>query len=140
MRTFIRMPLVVMALLVMSGSALPGQTPATAQLMRAKLGHSQRVLEALMTSNYAVLERESTALSAATKAPGWAVLQTPEYARYSTMFTRGGRGLGRRGPPPGFRRGRHAVRLAYPQLLSMPPLHERTASGEMSVGGLPELT
>ena len=40
-----------------------GQTPATGRLMREKLTHAQRLLEALTTSDHALLERESDALA-----------------------------------------------------------------------------
>jgi ABC-type sugar transport system substrate-binding protein len=70
-----------------SGSAAM-QTAATGRLMREKLGHAQRVLEALTTSDYALLERESTALSQATKQLGWMVLKTPQYSRQSDAFLR----------------------------------------------------
>ena len=80
--------LVAIALVVMSGSALPGQTSATSLLMREKLTHSEKILEAIMTSNHALLQSESEALAKATKAPAWAVLKTPAYERYSTAFLR----------------------------------------------------
>ena len=63
-----------------------GQTPATGRLMRDKLAHSEKVLEAIMTSDYPSIERESQALLQATKAPAWAVLKTPAYTRYSSAF------------------------------------------------------
>ena len=56
--------------------------------MREKLAHAQRLLEAVVTSNYTLLETESQALSKATKDPGWMVLKTPEYARQSDTFLR----------------------------------------------------
>lgn len=85
MRMFIR-SLAVLGVVVMSGTAVPGQTPATGLVMREKLAHSEQILEAVMTSNYPLLQRESEALAQATKAPAWAVLKTPEYARYSAAF------------------------------------------------------
>ena len=78
--------LLVLSLVVMSGSVVPGQTPATGRLMREKLTHSERVLEAIMTSNYPLLEHESQALADVTKAPAWTVLKTSPYARYSLAF------------------------------------------------------
>ncbi len=79
---------VVAILLLASGSGVPAQTVATGQVMRAKLVHSQRILEAVMTSNFNLLEQESRVLGALTKAPGWDVLKTPRYARYSADFLR----------------------------------------------------
>ncbi len=86
MRNAGRMLLVMSVLVLMSGSALPGQTPATGQVMRAKLGHAEKVLEALMTSDYGLLQTESRALAAVVKDPRWAVLTSPRYARDSSRF------------------------------------------------------
>ena len=80
--------LVVVTVMAMASSGSAMQTAATGRLMREKLTHAQRVLEALTTSDYALLERESTALSAATKQLGWMVLKTPEYGRQSDAFLR----------------------------------------------------
>lgn len=93
MRNVIRFPLIILAALVISGSSLPGQTPATGAVMREKLAHSQKVLEALMTSNFALLSGESEALGEATKAPAWSVLKSPEYAAYSASFLRASQDL-----------------------------------------------
>jgi len=68
--------------------ATPAQTPGTGRLMREKLAHTQRILEALTTSNYDLLARESVALSQVTNAPAWTVLKMPEYRRQSDEFLR----------------------------------------------------
>jgi hypothetical protein len=72
--------------------AAPGrasmQTPATGRLMRQKLVHAQRLLEAITTSNYGLLERETQALVAIPQSPAWMVLNSPEYRRYSEAFQR----------------------------------------------------
>jgi hypothetical protein len=78
----------LIALLLTAGSSVPAQTEATRQLMRAKLDHAGQVLEALMTSDFARLDREAAALAAVTAAPGWAVLSTERYERYSVTFRR----------------------------------------------------
>jgi hypothetical protein len=78
---------------VLLGSGLDGQTVATGRVMREKLMHSQRILEAILTSNFGLRERESTALSKATEAPGWFVLEGPEYQRQSAAFLRATRDL-----------------------------------------------
>lgn len=80
--------LVVVTVVAMASSGSAMQTAATGRLMREKLTHAQRVLEALTTSNLALLERESAALSEATKQLGWMVLKTPEYRRQSDAFLR----------------------------------------------------
>jgi cytochrome c556 len=70
-----------------SGSAAP-QTAATSRVMREKLTHAQRLLEAITTSDFALLERESQALSKVTSDLGWMVFKTPEYRRQSDTFLR----------------------------------------------------
>lgn len=67
---------------------VPAQTPATSRVMRAKLAHAQAVLEALMTSDHAALQKHSAELSQATRTPGWEVLKTPEYRRHTESFLR----------------------------------------------------
>jgi hypothetical protein len=74
------------ALLVSSGANPSGQTPATRKVMRDKLDLSHRVLESVMTSNLDALVSDTTALARITGRPGWAVLTTPEYVRYSGAF------------------------------------------------------
>lgn len=81
--------LVMLAPLVVSSlGASSMQTTATGRVMRQKLPHAQRILEALTTSDYALLERESVALVQLTKDLGWMVLKTPEYRRQSDTFLR----------------------------------------------------
>lgn len=87
MKSPLRLMLIV-ALVVMSGLEVPAQTPATGRLMRVKLTHSQRVLEAILTSNFALLDRESSALAEVTKSPAWSVFFSPEYNRQSGAFLR----------------------------------------------------
>jgi len=64
----------------------PGQTPRTRTVMRTKLVHTQKILEALMTSNYAALERETNALARVTETPEWAELKTSELYAYTKRF------------------------------------------------------
>lgn len=77
----------MMMLLSSSGAASP-RTAATARVMRDKLLHAQLLLQAITTSDYALLERESQALSRATNELGCMVLKTPEYRRQSDTFLR----------------------------------------------------
>jgi len=63
-----------------------GQTPRTGKLMREKLAHAQRILEALTTSNHALLEREATSLARITESPDWWVLRSPEFRGHSDRF------------------------------------------------------
>jgi len=83
----------VLALIALSGGAAIAQTPATGRVMREKLGHSQKILEAILTSNFAQLERESAALSKATESSAWTVLKGPEYIQQSERFLKSLRDL-----------------------------------------------
>jgi hypothetical protein len=78
----------LIALTAISGLSVPAQTPATGRVMREKLTHSQKVLEAIMTSNFALLERESVELAKVVESPAWSVFNGPEYARQSAAFLR----------------------------------------------------
>lgn len=87
MKSHLRL-LMILALVVMSGLEVPAQTPATGRLMREKLAHSQKILEAILTSDFTLLDRESAALAQTTKSPSWSVLYSPEYSRQSGAFLR----------------------------------------------------
>lgn len=78
----------ILALALMAGLDAPAQTPATGRLMREKLAHSQKILEAILTSDFALLDRESAALAQATKSQAWMVFFSPEYNRQSGAFLR----------------------------------------------------
>ena len=80
--TFAAVPVLV----ALFGVVTPAQTPATGRVMREKLGHSQKILEAILTSNFSQLERESAALSKATQSSAWTVLRGPEYVQQSERF------------------------------------------------------
>lgn len=58
------------------------------EFMRAKLVHSQKVLEGLATENYDQIARNAQDLSLLSQAATWQVLQTPEYRDRSTEFRR----------------------------------------------------
>jgi hypothetical protein len=65
------------------------QVPPLSKIMRAKLGHSQAILGAVVTSNWAALDRESRALALVVRDPAWgAALTEPEYLRQSDAFAR----------------------------------------------------
>jgi hypothetical protein len=64
------------------------QGPRLTTVMRAKLGHTQKILEAVVTSDWVGLETESRELERLTTDPGWTVLKYPEYARHSAGFVR----------------------------------------------------
>jgi hypothetical protein len=83
----------VLTFVAISGAAVLAQTPSTGRVMREKLGHSQKILEAILTSNFSQLERESAALSKATESSAWAVLKGPEYVQQSERFLKSLRDL-----------------------------------------------
>src|SRR5688572_15616813 len=63
--------------------------PPLNRIMKAKLAHSQTILGAVVTSNWAVLDRESRALALVVRDPAWgAALIEPEYLRQSDAFQR----------------------------------------------------
>lgn len=59
-----------------------------AVFMRAKLGHSQHVIEGLALADYALIARGAHDLALASQASSWEVLQTADYARHSQEFRR----------------------------------------------------
>lgn len=59
-----------------------------ATFMRAKLQHSQRVLEGLTTENLSMVAKNSQAMSLLSQDQMWRVLQTPEYFQRSAEFRR----------------------------------------------------
>jgi cytochrome c556 len=72
---------------VLFGAGFAGaQTARTGPLMREKLQHSQRILAALTTSDYALLQRETLALTRVTKSPLWAEMMTAELRPYTGSF------------------------------------------------------
>lgn len=77
---------IVLALAVAWPGTQAAQTPSTGRVMRDKLAHTQKILEAIMVSDYVALDRESAALVRATELPAWSVLNSPEYMRQSAAF------------------------------------------------------
>ncbi|MEI8367026.1 MAG: hypothetical protein WCJ31_01235 [Planctomycetia bacterium] len=56
--------------------------------MRAKLGHTQHVMEGLALADYDLIARGAHDLALASQASSWQVLQTEDYARQSREFRR----------------------------------------------------
>jgi hypothetical protein len=65
-----------------------GQGPALNNIMREKLGHTQKILEAVVTNDWIGLETHSRELERLTRDPRWMVLKHPDYARHSAAFVR----------------------------------------------------
>jgi cytochrome c556 len=58
------------------------------EFMRAKLRHSQDVLEGLTLEDFDKIARGAQELALASQASSWQVLQTEDYARQSAEFRR----------------------------------------------------
>ena len=77
--------LVFLSALISLGAG-PSQGTELKNVMREKLGHAQKILEAVVTSDWISLETHSRELERLTDDPRWTVLKLPEYARHSTAF------------------------------------------------------
>jgi hypothetical protein len=74
------------AILALSSGTAQAQTARTGGVMREKLGHAQRLLEALTTSNRELLVHESTEMVRISKSPQWAELKTRDLKAYTETF------------------------------------------------------
>ena len=88
MNSTMRLGLVILLVAVVGGPATSAQTPRLNKVMRDKLTHSQYILEAVVTSNWQLLDRHSRELAQASHDPAWSALRMPEYVRYSDAFLR----------------------------------------------------
>jgi hypothetical protein len=84
----IKLGVAVLIVAVSAGSASSAQTPLLNKVMRQKLEHAQRILGALVTSDWEQLERHGRELARAAQEPAWAVLKAPEYTQHSQAFLR----------------------------------------------------
>jgi len=66
----------------------PAAPDRVAVFMRAKLAHSQNVLEGLSVGDYELIARGAHDLSLASQDSNWQVLQTEDYVRQSAEFRR----------------------------------------------------
>lgn len=73
---------------VVSIAAAPSQGPALNTVMHEKLAHAQRLLEAVVTSDWIALETHSRELEGLTGDRRWMVLKYPEYVQHSAAFVR----------------------------------------------------
>ena len=73
---------------VVGMAAAPSQGPGIRTVMREKLEHTQKILEAVVTSDWSSLETHSRELERLTNDPRWMVLKYPEYAQHSAAFVR----------------------------------------------------
>jgi hypothetical protein len=95
MKFRIRLSLAILLIAITSGALLSAQTTPMKPVMRAKLDHSQRILEAVVTSNWQLLDHESRAMALVVRDPAWASMVMPEFVRHSEAFLRCHRYLAR---------------------------------------------
>jgi hypothetical protein len=80
--------LIALGVAVATVATTAGQDREVKHVMREKLVHSQKILEAVVTSDWTGLETHTRELEALTNDPRWAVLKFQDYARHSTAFVR----------------------------------------------------
>jgi Fe2+ transport system protein B len=85
-RTWATLMALATAVAVVTANA--GQGPEIKHVMRQKLVHSQKILEAVVTSDWIGLETHTRQLEALTNDPRWAALKFQDYARHSAAFAR----------------------------------------------------
>jgi hypothetical protein len=85
--------LAIAGVVVMSVTASGSQGPELNAVMHEKLVHAQKILEAVVTSDWTSLETHSRELERLTSDPRWIVLKYPEYARHSGSFVASVRAL-----------------------------------------------
>jgi hypothetical protein len=88
MKLVIKLGVTVLLVAVTAGPSSLAQTARMKQVMRSKLDHSQRILEAVVTSNWQLLDRESREMALVVRDPAWSSLAMPEYVRHSEAFLR----------------------------------------------------
>ena len=86
--------LVLVAALLLGGlvsfgdASSPRPQKKTAELMRAKLTHSQKLLEGVTMHDFKIIEKHAEELIDISKAAEWKVLKTPQYEMYSNDLRR----------------------------------------------------
>ena len=89
--------IMMMAVVVLTGllwqSAGAQETDKVAIFMKAKLDHSQKVLEGLTMEDFDKIAKHAQEMSLLSQASTWQVLQTPEYHDRSVEFRRSVDGL-----------------------------------------------
>jgi hypothetical protein len=84
--------MMIVAALASAGSAAPRDE--LKDFMRAKLKHSQRVLEGLVMEDFDEVAKGAQEMSLLSLAASWQVLQTPEYLEFSRKFRAAADSLG----------------------------------------------
>jgi hypothetical protein len=84
----------LLAVFSMKGSSLePPDKDEVKELMRSKLQHSQKILEAIVTNDFDALTKHADELILISKKVGWKVLNNPKYELYSNDFRRNAEAL-----------------------------------------------
>ena len=83
-----RLAAFIAAVCLVAVQSSDAQTVRTGRLMREKLLHAQRILAALTTSDYALLQRETRALTKITENPEWTELMMGELRPYTGGFAK----------------------------------------------------
>jgi hypothetical protein len=78
----------IVSALLLGVNIADAQTVRTGRLMQEKLLHSQRILAALTTNNYALLQKETLALTRVTQNPTWTELMMGELRPYTGGFAK----------------------------------------------------
>jgi hypothetical protein len=130
-RTVVWRALAAAVIALVAVSEVASQTVQTQRVMREKLERAQRLLGAVVTSNWTALDRDVRGLEALTNDPAWGVLRTPQYARGADAFLRELQDLrdaaGRRDP--------EATPLAYVAVtLSCIRCHQDMARARLAAG------
>ena len=76
------------SLLLFAPGGQSEQPNAVKDFMRAKLAHSQKVLEGLTTEDFDMIAKNAKAMALLSQATNWQVLQTSEYLQQSREFQR----------------------------------------------------
>ena len=85
--------LVGATLLLLVGYSHSRQPENVRPFMRAKLEHSQKVLEGLTTEDFDMIAKGAAQMEILSQEAAWQVLQTPEYRQQSLEFRRAAKSL-----------------------------------------------
>lgn len=85
--------LAAFVLVTMIGQARSQQRDTVGVFMRAKLDHSQKVLEGLTTEDFEMISKSAAQIEVLSQEAAWQVLQTPEYRQQSLEFRRATKSL-----------------------------------------------
>ena len=123
--------MMILVLVVVSGLEVPAQTPATGRLMRVKLAHSQKILEAILTSDFALLDRESSCARTGDEVTGVVGAVQPGVHPPERRLSARDRRPPRCGEGHGSGWGRVELRVADADLFPVSSVHEEQATRDV---------